>query len=69
MNPWLDRLVRGFSFRIQVSVLRYLVVCAGALAGAMLGAFISGGDVTFVVIGGGLAFIFGRAFLWIWYRE
>ncbi|MCU0629734.1 MAG: hypothetical protein MUF37_01095 [Methanoregulaceae archaeon] len=69
MDPWLDRFLRGFSFRINYPVLRYLVVCGAALTGAVAGAFISGGDITWTLIFAFGFYIIGRLLLWIRYRE
>ncbi|HOV68642.1 MAG TPA: hypothetical protein PLI31_09835 [Methanoregulaceae archaeon] len=47
----------GFSFRINRRVLIYIGVSAIALAGAVGGAVLSGGDVTQVILGGAGAYI------------
>jgi hypothetical protein len=61
--------VTGFSFQINYPVLRYLAVCVGALIGALAAAVLSGGDMTWVIIGGVICYIIGRIAVWVIWRE
>lgn len=47
----------GFVFRINYRVLVYVAVCAVALAGALTGAFLPDGDVTWVILRGAGAYV------------
>jgi hypothetical protein len=68
MNSWLQRFLQGFRFQVNYPVLRYLAVCAGALAGAIIGAFLSNGDMTRVIVFGTVFYIIGRLVVWLIYR-
>ena len=68
VNTWLQRFLQGFSFAVNYPVLRSLAVCAGALAGAVIGAFLSNGDMTWVIVFGAGFYIIGRLVVWAIYR-
>ena len=57
MNPRGRTTRSGFSFRINRRALVYIGVSAVALAGAVIAAVISDGDVTLVILGGAGAYI------------
>ena len=57
MNPRARSLRSGFSFRVNRQVLVYIGVSAVALAGAVISAVLSDGDVTLVVLGGAGAYV------------
>jgi hypothetical protein len=59
----------GFSFQINYPVLRYIAVCAGALVGALTGAVLSGGDVTYILLFGAGFYIIGEIIVWVNYRS
>jgi hypothetical protein len=68
MHPWLQRFLQGFSFQVNYPVLRYVAVCAFALAGAVLGAFLSRGDAAWIILFGAGFYIAGRLVVWVLYR-
>lgn len=68
MHPWLHRFLQGFSFQANYPVLRYIAVCAFALAGALLGAVLSRGDVTWIILFGAGFYIAGRVVVWLMER-
>jgi hypothetical protein len=68
MHPWIHRFLQGFSFHINYRTLRYIAVCAFALVGALLGAYLSRGDVTWVILFGAGFYIAGRLVVWAIYR-
>ncbi|MGD9937838.1 MAG: hypothetical protein AB7S61_10245 [Methanoregulaceae archaeon] len=57
MNPRGRTTRSGFNFRINRRALVYIGVSAVALAGAAVGAALSDGDVTLVVLGGAGAYV------------
>jgi len=67
MHPWLHRFLPGFSFQVNYPVLRYIAVCAFALAGALLGAVFSRGDATWIILSGAGFYIAGRLVVWVNY--
>jgi hypothetical protein len=68
MNPWLQRFLQGFSFQVNYPVIRYVAVCAFALAGALLGAYLSGGEAAWIILFGAGFYIAGRLLVWAKYR-
>ena len=64
MNPWLRDCLLGFRFQMNPAVLRYRMVSAGALAGAVPGARMSGGDVTGIIAFGAGFYPAGRLLVW-----
>jgi|GEM_PF-1175388 hypothetical protein len=68
MHPWLRRFLAGFRFEIDYRALIYLVIYTGALAGAVLGAIISNGDITYVLLFGAGFYIAGRLAALLKYR-
>lgn len=69
MNLRLLRFLQGFRFQVNYPVLRYVAVCALALAGAAAGAFFSDGDVTWIILCGAAGYVVGRIALLVMYRE
>ena len=68
MHPWINWFLQGFSFHIDYRTLRYIAVCAVALVGALIGAFVSGGDAAWIILFGAGFYIAGRLVVWLKYR-
>jgi len=68
MNPWLQRFLQGFSFQVNYPVIRYIAVCAFTLAGALLGAYLSGGEAAWIILSGAGFYVTGRLVVWAKYR-
>jgi hypothetical protein len=68
MNPWIHRFLQGFSFHINYRTLRYIAVCAFALVGALLGAYLSRGDAAWIILSGAGFYSAGRLLVWVKYR-
>ncbi len=69
MHPLIQRFLQNFSFRINYRVIRYIIVCAVALAAAMVGAWVSDGDLAWIILAGTGCYIAGRIVVWIFFRE
>ncbi|MEI7433472.1 MAG: hypothetical protein WCJ93_04390 [Methanomicrobiales archaeon] len=69
MDPWLQRFLQGFSFHIDYRALRYIAVCAFAIVGALLGAYLSGGDTAWIILSGAGFYIAGCLVVWAKYRD
>ena len=68
MHPWLRKFLAGFSFEINYRELIYLGIYTVALAGAVLGAVISNGDSTYILLFGAGFYIAGRLVALVKYR-
>ena len=69
MHPLIQRFLQNFSFRINYRVIRYIIVCAVALAAAMVSAWVSNGDLAWIILAGAGCYIAGRVVVWILFRE
>lgn len=58
----------SFHFRIEWATLRYLIVCAVALGGALFGQLVIG-DYEYALILAFGGYIIARVLLWIYYKE
>jgi len=69
MNNLLQRFFGNFHFRVNKKVLLYIAVNFAALAGAIIGAFVSGGDMMYIIISGCGFYIAGRIVVWMFFRN
>jgi len=69
MNTLLRRFFAGFHFRINKKALLYIAISFAALAGAIPGAVISGGDMVYIILSGCGIYVAGRIIVWVFFRN
>lgn len=69
MNSLLQRLFAGFHFQINKKALLYIAISFAALAGAIAGAIISGGDMPYIILSGCGVYVAGRIIVWVFFRN